>query len=960
MKFIIFLTFILSLNSFAKSDRKRNSKLLKMISKEIKTIKKVRNRGPNLEYRLLELYTENLKIMKAVETEKFLKNRNPKLQKKYFFKRSISLNKKVESLGLKITKRWKNYRANAAIYYTLALNERDFNASKKTEKYLLKSLRVAQSGSPIVHHIKTTLAEMYYNDKKYRKAVRLYKDVITNLGDEWYAKHHYNYSWCLLKTKRISSALSEMLKAYKFSKRPRYVSVESQVLDAISIFYIQNDKIEEGTRFYIENVAEPAEYITKFATRAQTTKKFKTVESILIEGVQNAISKKQNQELVLYYNYQLEFFRTYKRTDKHLMTTKLLTKLFLKGSLKGENLEETIQKVKSYVGFLQIKLSKNKKVSVEEYDIALLKNTLDYFTQLQKIDVSKRTEYIYFQGETLFSVGEFKKAYKRYAKTLEILKKTKKIELQKAKKLKTTPVLSWNDKFAKKVINSLLASLSKLEDYNLSDVRYQTYVYSNHVKIWPKDDKSRLIYPKLFSIYFKKKDITKTIQVIKDYNKNFPSDLKAQKGMFAKVFDSYVEKKNISKITYWINEFNNGFLNYEKQYIKKATIILGTLLFNKIDKLQNSGKSNLALKEYNKIIENESYPNKIITQATFRSALVHLKALRTKKSYSLFAKSFKIDKTNELFKETKVLNSAVDELALAQNFNKALSLSYKTLIKFCKQDFKEKNELFKKSIKYSFIENNYRAIKKLNKFSSKCKIKKSIANSIAKSQAQLITLKGSIKGLRKIQQHYPKQVSKKMMATVAENKYWFFIGENNLKMAKNMKEIMINNGSKSIETINKYEKIVKDLRLISFKFTTNKFDGQIFNNEIESSLTKVKEIAKKIQTIQSMGHPVITPKLSIINSKQYEKLITSISKFTPFGFNKKETKMFKSQLTPLLTSLEVEKRNLLISAQNTTKKNTILSYENHGLNVTNQTKANVLRRYPASMLTLSLDLQGEQ
>lgn len=958
MRLLLIITFILSLSSFAKSDVNRNKMLLKMISKEIRTIKKVRNRGPNLEYRLLELYTENLKIMKAIETDHFLKNRNAKLKKKHFFSRSISLNKKVEKLGLKITKKWKNYRANAAIYYTLALNERDFNSSKKTERYLIKSLRVAQHGSPIVHHIKTTLAEMYYNDKKYSKAVRLYKDVIKNLGDEWYAKHHYNYSWCLLKTKRISFALTEMLKAYKFSKNPRYVSVESQVLDAISIFYIQNNKIKEGTDFYISNVKGPAEYITKFSTRAQTTKKYEEVKKILDAGVQNALIKKQDSELVHYYNYQLEFYRTYKRTSKHLNTTKKLTGLFTKGSLKDEKLEESVQKIKSYVGFLQIKLSKNKKISVEEYNKGLLISTLDYFNQLQIIDSKKKTEYIYFQGETLFSVGEFKRAYRKYAKTLEILKVTKQEELLIAKKAKKKAILSWNDKFAKKIINSLLASLEKFEEYNLSDIRYQTYVYSNHINIWPKDKKSQLIYPKLFSIYFKKKELKKAVTVIKNYNRNFPVDIKGQKGMFAKVFDHYVKLKDTDKITFWINEFNKGFLSFEPQYIRKATIILGSLLFKEIDLLIDSGKNQLALKEYNKIINNEQYPNKIITQATFRSALIHLKSLRTKSSYKLFAKSFKLDKSSELLKETSVINGAVNELALAQDFNRALSLSYKTIKAFCNKNYKEKNDLFKKSIQFSFIENNYKAIKKLNRLAVKCKIKKDIARNIVKKQANLFTLQGNIKQLKSIKSIYPNAVTKKTLATLAENKYWFYVGEKQQSKAKKMFNIMISNNSKSVTTIQRYEVLKNKYSKTSFEFTLTKFDGQQFNNEIEAALSKVKRITKEIQVLQRSGHPMITPKLSILISKQYSTLVNQISSFRPFGFNKKESKMFSKQLVPLVDGLVAEQSNFYNSAKKTTEENMILSYDNHGLNVTNQTKANVLKRYPATMLSLSIDLQG--
>jgi hypothetical protein len=958
MKYFVLLTFIFSLNITANVSTQKRQKLLKMISKEIKTIKKIRNRGPNLEYRLLELYTENLKIIKEVENKKFLKNRNPKLKKPHFFKQSVKLNKKVETLGLYITKRWKNYRSNAHIFYTLALNERDFNFSKNTERYLLKSLRVAPHGSPIVHHVKTTLAEMYYNNKKYSKAVRLYKDVIKNNGDEWYAKHHYNYSWCLLKTKRLSMALEHMLAAFKYSRNSRYVSVESQVLDAISILYIQNDKIKEGTEFYITKVEEPAEYITKFATRAQTTRKYQDVNAIIVTGIESAKDKKQHSQLVHYYNYQLEFYRTYKRTREHLTTTEKLTDLFKLKHLNGEELTESIEKVKSYVGFLQIKLSKNKKINIGDYDQELLKNTLSYFDFLKTLDKDNKQKYLYFQGETLFSVGEFKMAYGKYAKTLENMKRIKKVELAKAKKEKKQPTLSWDDKFAKKVINSLLASLERFE--GTSNTKYQTYVYSNHVNIWPKDKKSKLIYPKLFTIYFKKKNLKKTINIVKNYNKNFPEDLKAQKGMFAKVFDYYVERKNISVITYWINEFNNGFLSYEPQYIKKATIILGNLLFNKIDKKIEEKKYAEVLSDYNKIIENEEYPNKIKTQALFRSSLIYLKVQNTKKSYNLITKSFKADRTNELFKETSAINNMIDEYALSQDFNRALSLSYRSLRQFCKKSFKEKNDIYKKAITHSVVENNLRAIRKLNILSHKCNLNISATKEIIIKHANLLSLEGKLTKLQEYRKIYPNYISKKLIAKTAETKFWYFIGEELESKANQMRTVMVKNRSKNVKAIDSFNNFNRELKELRFVFKKETFNGEKFNKEIEIALQTIKRITASAQKIQSFKHPEITPKASTLVAAQYKKLIKNISNYMPIGFNKEETQMFRKQLNPLVANLRKEMNSFNMAAIDTTKSNKILSYSNHSLEVENKSKSRVLKRYPATMLSLSLDLQGVQ
>lgn len=956
MKNILITIFILitSLQALAEEKKKtvsyeliKRNKLVNMIRKEIKTIKKIRRRGPNLEYRLLELYSENLKIIKEEENNKFLKNRNPKLKRRHFFKQSRVLNRKVEKLGLYITKRWPNYRSNGAIYYTLALNERDFNSSKKTEYYLLKSLRVAPSASPIVHSIKTALAELYYNDKKYRKAIKYYVDVIRNEGDEWYAKHHYNIAWCLLKVKKLSQALEHILKAYQVSKSPRYVTVESQVLDAISIFYIQNNKIDEGVSFYLENVEKPAEYITKMATRAQTRNKFPTVNNILKRGLDAAINRKQFDEQITYYNYQLEFYRTFKQENMHLSAAKELSKIYNLKHLKGEELEISVKLIKSYVGFLQIKLAKREQFTSRELSDSKLNNVLTYFNILINIDKQNKNEYLFYQGETLYSVHLYERAYKKYASVLEIVKKEK-----EAKK--------WDNKFSKKLINSLLATLEKLEENGLSNYRYKTYVYSNHVNLWPMDTKSQLIYPKLFTLYFKNKKLNRAINVVKAYNKNFPQDIKSQKGMFAKVFDYYVKSKDIKKISYWIGQFNKGFLSFEKVYIKKSVVILAGLLFNEIDKKVSANDFDSAKASYLKILENEEYPLKIKIQTSFRLSLLFLKTGEFTSSWKWLKHSLKIDTQGEIYKEISTIDKIANEYAQAQEFKKGLSLSYKSISKYCNKTYPQEKSLFKKAMNYSIIENNYKAVNILIKTAKKCNISLSTVKKDIKRYASEFAIEGNIKKLRYYKSKFPSFVSTKLITSIAENKYWQYMAKGESNKAKEMLTILKKNQSKVVYKIMSYNAYIMNFNKTNYEFTKKEFNGDLFSKEIEKNFSSIKNIVNKGTEIQNFKHPILTPKVSKFIAGQYKSFLKEVKSFRPIGFNKEETKMFLAQMKPLYTKIEKEIVSYDIQVVNTIKSNNILSFENYNLTQKDSVLSEVMMRYPASQLVISLDNQGIQ
>ncbi|WP_372654885.1 tetratricopeptide repeat protein [Halobacteriovorax sp.] len=953
MKIIISSIFILifSFQAMGKEkvsfEKQKRSTLVDMIRNEIKTIKKIRRRGPNLEYRLLELYSENLKIIKEVENNRFLKNRNPKLKRPYFFKQSIQLNKKVEKLGHYIVKKWPNYRSNGAIFYTLALNERDFNKSKKTEYYLLKSLRIAPHSSPIVHSIKTALAELYYNDKKYKKAIKFYKDVIKNEGDEWYAKHHYNIAWCLLKIKKLSQGLDHILKAYQISKSPRYVTVESQVLDAISIFFIQNDKIDEGVSFYIENVTKAAEYITKMATRAQTAKKFPTVNNIITRGLQVAKDRKQFDEQIMYYNYQLEFYRTFKRENLHLNTAKALSKIYELKHLQGEELEISVKRIKSYVGYLQVRLAKREQFTSEALNDSKLNNVLTYFNILIKMDTTNKNEYLFYQGETLFSVKLFQRAYKKYSVVLEIIKKEKKQKI-------------WKEEFSKKVINSLLATLTKLEENGLSNYKYQTYVYSNHVNLWPKDKKSKLIYPKLFSIYHKNKKTDNSITVVKAYHTSFPQDIKAQKGMFAKVFDFYVKNKDIKQISYWIGQFNKGFLSYEKVYIKKSIVILAGLLFNEIDKKVDAKDYASANKSYTDILKNENYPLKIKIQTSFRLSLLALQTSNYNDSWKWLKYSLKIDNQGEIFKEVSTLEKIVTEYAQAQEFKKALSLSYKTITKYCTNEFKEKNKFYQKAISFSIIENNYKAVSILQNAQKKCNIDQSVVKKDIEQFARGFAIEGNMKKIKFYMKKFPKYIKPETLTTIAENKYWQSKAMGNNNVANEMLNILRNYQSPVVHKIMSYNAYILNFENTKYTFTKAEFNGDRFSLEIENNFSTIKNIVTQGLKIQNLKHPIITPKVSHFIANQYKDFLTEVTSFRPIGFNKVETNMFLQQMTPLYQKVEKEVITFKKQTTNTIQTNNILSYENYKLFDEQGFKSEILMRYPVSQLAISLDNQGVQ
>ncbi len=285
-------------------------KINNLINQEIKTILKVRKRDANLEFRLLELYSERIALLREKENKEFL-GASYKLRKKhpksYFFKKSTDLYSKTLALGNKIIKKFPNNRYKTEIYYTLALNSRDFSKDGKTEQFLLKSLSSTRGRETATsYNAKVSLAEHYYNEKKYKKAIQYYKQVVRNRSDEWYSKHLFNYSWCLFKTRRYDEAISNVKVAYKYSRKKKYISLDEQILNSLGVFYLNGGRVKEAVSYYLKNVPEATPYLFSFLDRVTSKGSFSDISYVLAKTLSYVKSKKDKNSEIKLRSKQLE------------------------------------------------------------------------------------------------------------------------------------------------------------------------------------------------------------------------------------------------------------------------------------------------------------------------------------------------------------------------------------------------------------------------------------------------------------------------------------------------------------------------------------------------------------------------------------------------------------------------------------------------------------------------------
>src|SRR5690606_38886978 len=158
-------------------------------------------------------YSEKLKVLKQIENKKFIEAslKNPQIKREVFFNRTLNLYNETQNLGQTMIKVYPNNPLLAEIYYTMALNSRDYGMDKKSLNYLKISLKHAHAKKQLQYYIHTALAEHYYNEKNYKSCIYHYNQTLYKKDDNCLTKNLYTYGWCEFKVNAYTKAIDTLV-----------------------------------------------------------------------------------------------------------------------------------------------------------------------------------------------------------------------------------------------------------------------------------------------------------------------------------------------------------------------------------------------------------------------------------------------------------------------------------------------------------------------------------------------------------------------------------------------------------------------------------------------------------------------------------------------------------------------------------------------------------------------------
>jgi len=922
-KILLTFTFIISIQLAAETSSERvNSKdeLIKLNSSEMLLIEKKGTNTAELKHRYFELMSEKISFIREKENKSYLQlnieTRKSKIKDDFFID-SKNYYEKTKKYGLDLISKNKNYAHKAEVYYTLALNSRDFSKDKEEEIYFLEALKYSNRASNVSHQSYIGLAEFYYNEKKFNEAHKYYALIIQNTTDNWLPKHLYNMAWCELKLKMFSSSVELMKRAYELSKNPRYLSNSEDILQHIGMFYILANNAQEAIDFYIKKNERTAYYLYKLAKNVAEKGQYNLAQTTILQALKIKNDDKADKNLLGDIRlFQLEFYRNFAQTDLFIETAKSLSEEKTEASQK----EESIQRIREYSGYLQIRLTENAKKNIKNYDQKQLERILQLFELLKTIDPPKAFQYAYFQGETNYSVQKYTEAIINYEESLKLTSKN-----------------DIGNEDIRKTISSLLGLL---DDANLTDEEKKSHyiiAYSEHIRLWPKDEKSRLIYPKLFFLV-KPLDVVKAKDIFEKFVENFPTDQNIQQELCLALMDDHAEKGDVANLAKWTAKMDKGFLSFTQDKIEKAVGVLGHLLFESIEK-KTDKKS--AIADYLDLYNNPRYPQKIKAKSAFNASNLYLEENETKKSFEWFSKSLDLYADDDISELRPLLVSMALKFALRLDLENAKAI-LENYLKKTKKEGQQDQSLWEHYFLFSLaLSKNDEAI---DFFKTKNLLSINDQKKAELAFAKKLFLFGDLDNFKKTAEKLQKKELNSYYNSAIERLYY----QN--KITKS--ELTQSNYStlpfvKNISIIDAYE---KELRLFEKKRLkiASKFKEQHFNWALEDYLLKLKETVQHGEQILKTVDRESAITLSTLIPEAYMTASTHLENLEYEKIPKDMRDSFKDVMFKMASNFKNEGQILkekIIAATNTsftfTQKK--LSFKNTSIDLTHKIESFVLK-----------------
>ncbi len=584
----------------------RRKALLSVIDEEYREIsrlsKKVVGKDPTLLLRMAELMLEKARLIKDAELADYLRI-NPSerggINKNQYHQKSRSYFSNAQKICAHLLNTYRNFDNKGDVYYVMGYNAKEFNDRKKAITYFQQALKYGARKPELRRRTQLVLAEMYYVDGNYKKAIPMYEQALGGKRDKWWTKDSYNLAWCYFRVNRTQKSISLMKEVLTYSKTPGYIDVSKQVERDMPYIYTESGNVSESIQYFKNKNADVTSNLIKIAQHLKARGKYDKAIATLATAKNSASSPDEKADVVV------EELKTYEKKGdykNHLRACQELADLKKNNGLKKEIDDVLMYHVQSMAAKTQREVTSSQTANKLQRRKVMANLSVAYFALLSDLDLSKSHLHDFHAAETLFAAGEFQRSLEYYQKAES-----------KAKERNDSKIVALAQQ-------GILAAVGNSGVSKQTKDKYLVEIYEDYLKSNPNSKKSYKMYQHLFSAYYDRTDIPNAERTLLTFKKAWPTAHSVQEAMLAKIMDYYKKQNDRENIRSWVARIGNGEFKVSPQYAKKVNLLMMTMQFEGTEKALSKGDKVYALKGYVDIYRDKNSSDEARKNAAYNIA----------------------------------------------------------------------------------------------------------------------------------------------------------------------------------------------------------------------------------------------------------------------------------------------------------------------------------------------------
>lgn len=930
MKYLILAILLFNITSFtseAKADEKRRDQILSIIGEELDEITRLNrqtgSRNPSLLLRMAELMLEKARLIKERENRKYLSlspEKRQTVRKRDYFKQSRKYFKKAQKTCVFILKRFKRFKNKGAVYYILAFNAKEFQDRRKAEKFYKRAIKYSKRNGFANKKSKLALADMYYNQKKYKRSIPLYASGLSGEKKKWYTKDAFNLAWCYFRVGKKNKAINKMNEIHRLSQTGKFVNMTYAVERDLAYFYSDSGKFKQAIRFYKKIGKDISTNLLKVAKFLKNQAKFTSAQKSLVIAKKYAKTDKVKVEIDLELLSLLERFG---RVKQHLATCGDLYAHFQAGRLNENQTDVLRYHVKKMGAILSKQVAAKTYVSQKRKRQRKATYAASYFNIQAGLDSKGAAESIFLAAEAFYASGKYSKSIHLYDRSYSLAVKEK------------------NKKILSRSLNGMLASLSGRKVSKKVKDTYLVKVFNLFLARYPRGKKSYKIYQRLFTAHYEQKDISSAEKTLIRFRGSFPEAVKIQETMLAKIIDYYKDKNDKKSIKKWIARINAGQFVVSKKVAKKLKLLLLTMQFAKVERASSKGDKKRALAGYVKIYKNPETSAEAKKNASYNIAVLFYELDDAKRSFGWAERSLKLMDGVDIKKFSASFLVIATGLFGQRKFYEAASINDNTFRKLCKLRGKNRIPFFRNAVVTYLADGRIKEAKEIVKFSEKCRIPN---KDIGVAQLDILKALGEHKRWSSLES-YLEEVEKNTKlwselilpanmlrkAYVETNravdakrfekkigKYYTSSKKRKLKIPLEALDLIAN---AEVRKLNNSLDTLKSVKL--------SFPEKTFNGLLKKKFSYLDELTTRSIRIFSIGSGKGIVRSYEILIKGYQHVVDSIQGFSPVGKEAAYVKSFKNSMRQIVDPLNAKVSEYNREVRKQIQSSNILSKDNY-------------------------------